>query len=303
MSRIRPLLVMGISLVLAGGSVAAAQDATPTPPKVIQLVREYLKTGKAPSAHDRSEAGYVSLSARAKLQGHYVGLNSMSGKPRALYLYQYPSMDAMEQDSKLIEKNPALSAEFDRLVASDGELLDSMDEAILTYDEELSYHPHPDLSKARYYELNVFHVRPGHSREWHQVVKMYQDACEKAAPGAHWGMYDVAYGGEGGTFVSLSHRSSLKEVDEIMAVSNKIFEAMGGEEGMQKFEELFGQAVDSMRTELFSINPKQSYAEESWIKADPDFWKPKKAAAPETAAAKPAAAKPAAAAAAKPGGN
>jgi|SRR5579862_1049962 len=301
MSRIRPVLV-GISLVLAGGLAAAAQDATPTPPKVLLLVREYLKTGKAPSAHDRSEAGFVSFSGRAKLQGHYVGLNSMSGKPRALYLYQYPSLDAMEKDNQIIDKNPALSAEYDRLIASDGELLDSLDEAVLTYEEELSYHPHPELSHARYFELNIFHVRPGHMKEWRQVVKMYQDACDKAAPEAHWGMYGLAYGGEGGTFVSLSHRASMKEMDEIMAGGKKFEEAMGGPDGMDKFDQLFGQAVDSMRTELFSINPKQSYAEESWIKTDPDFWKPKKPA-PETAAAKPAAPKPAPAAAAKPGGN
>jgi hypothetical protein len=38
---------------------------------------------------------------------------------------------------------------------------------------------------------------------------------------------------------------------------------------------------------LFSVNPKQSYVDPAWIKADPDFWKPKSAAAP---AAKPAAA-------------
>ena len=299
MKRISPIL-LGMSLACAGSAVAAAQDATPAPPKIIQLVREYLKTGKAPSAHDRSEASFVSFSGRAKLQGHYVALNSMSGKPRALYLYRYPSFDAMEKDNQLIDKNPALSSEFDRLLASDGELLDSMDMAILTYDEELSYHPHPDLSHARYYELNVFHVKPGHTREWHEVVKMYQAACDKANNGAHWGMYDLAYGGEGGTYLALSHRSSMKEMDDIFAGSKAFIEAMGGPEGMQKFDELFGQAVDSMRTELFSINPKQSYAEESWIKGDPDFWKPKKAA-PETAAAKPATAKPAAAT--KPGGN
>ena len=301
MKRISPFLV-GLWFAIAGTAFAAAQDATSTPPKVIQIVREYLKAGKAPSAHDRTEAAFVSFSGRAKLQGHYVGLNSISGTPRALYLYRYPSLEAMEKDNQLIDKNPALSAEYDRLIANDGELLDSLDMAVLTYDEELSYHPHPDLSHARYYELNVFHVRAGHTREWHQVVKMYQDACDKANNGAHWGMYDLAYGGEGGTYLALSHRSSMKEIDDIMAGGKKFVEAMGGEDGMQKFDELFGQAVDSMRTELFAINPKQSYAEEAWTKADPDFWKPKKAA-PETATAKPAAPKPTPAVAAKPGGN
>jgi hypothetical protein len=66
---------------------------------------------------------------------------------------------------------------------------------------------------------------------------------------------------------------------------------MGGEDGMQKFDELMGEAVDSSRAELFSINPKQSYPEEAWIKGDPDFWKPKAAPAkaPTAATAKPAA--------------
>jgi hypothetical protein len=92
----------------------------------------------------------------------------------------------------------------------------------------------------------------------------------------------------------------MSEIDEGFAESKKLMEAMGGLEGMQKMDELFGQAVDSTRNELFSINPKQSYAEEAWVKADPEFWKPKAKAA-ETAAAKPASPKPIPVATAKPG--
>ena len=79
--------------------------------------------------------------------------------------------------------------------------------------------------------------------------------------------------------------------------SKKFVEAMGGEEGMQKLDTLFGEAVDASHSELFVVNPKQSYVEDSWIKADPDFWKPR--AGGETAAAKPAAK----ASAAKPAGQ
>jgi len=61
-------------------------------------------------------------------------------------------------------------------------------------------------------------------------------------------------------------------------------------------DESFWAAIDSVDTELFSVNPRQSYAEEEWIKGDPDFWKPKSAASKAHAAA----ATPAAATAAKP---
>lgn len=301
MSRISPIL-LGCSLILAGGTFAAAQDATATPPKVIELVRENRKMGKALAAHDRSEAEIASFSARAKLQGHYVGLNSLSGKPRALYLYRFPSLEAWEKDNQLVDKNPALSAEFDRLLATDGELLDSMDSAVLVHNEELSYHPRPDLSHARYYELTAFHVKPGHVGDWMELVKMYKAACDKMNRGDHWAAYEVAYGAEAGTYVTLTHRDSLAEVDKMMAGGDQAFvEAIGGPEGIRKFEELVRETIDSQHSELFSINPKQSYAEEAWIKADPDFWKPKKVA-PEAAAAKPAAAK-AAATPAKPAGN
>ena len=102
--------------------------------------------------------------------------------------------------------------------------------------------------------------------------------------------------------IALTHRDSLSEIDKDFADGKKFAEAIGGEEGMQKLDEVCGQGVDSSRTELYSINPKQSYAEESWIKADPDFWKPK-AKASEAASAKPAAPKPAGGPASKPGGN
>jgi hypothetical protein len=300
MNRISPI-VLGMSLALAGGCMAVAQDESATPPKIIQITREWLKPGKSFVGHEKASVAFVNMSARAKLQGHYVALDAMSGKLRTLYITRYPSFEAWETDNKMMEKSPAAMAEMDRAVAGLADFDDSVEFGIFAYDEELSYHPHPDLSHARYYQINTFHVRAGHNKEWHEAVKMYQAACDKAENGAHWGMYEITYGGESGTYIAMSHRDSMKEIDLINAGGKKFVEAMGGEDAMQKFDELIGQAVDSSRTELYAINPQQSYAEESWIKSDPDFWKPKKASA-EAVAAKPAAPKPAPAAA-KPGGR
>ena len=69
-------------------------------------------------------------------------------------------------------------------------------------------------------------------------------------------------------------RNSLSEVDTAFGDGKKLESAVG-KDGMQKLDDQFWQAVDSARTELFSINPRQSYAEEAWIKSDPEFWKPK----------------------------
>lgn len=285
--RIHPIL-LGLSLAVVGTSLAAAQDAaSPTPPKVIQLQREYLKPGKAGMVHDKSEAAFVATMMRAKLKGHYVALNSMSGKSRALFVVGYPSFAAWEADNKILDKSPALTAEFDHDLMTDGELLDEYDSAVATYNEELSYHPHGDIGHARYFEITVFHVKPGHRTDFEALTKIVKEAHDKAGTSAHWATYEIAYGAEDGTYVVLSADKSMDEIDQGFAESKKFVEGAGGAEGMAKLEKLFGEAVDSSRSELFSINPRQSYASDDWIKADPEFWNAKSAA--ETATAKPTA--------------
>jgi hypothetical protein len=282
------MMLLGMSLAVAGNALAAAQEAAPTPPKVIAIAREWVKPGKGGMVHDKSEAQFVAASARAKLQGHYIALNAMTGKQRALYMFRYPSFDAWEQDNKIIDKSPALTAEFDRLFMADGELLESADLSVFTYNAEWSFHIQPaGVARARYYEISSFHIRPGHRKEFGDCVKMVKEGNEKAGTSAHWGAYEIAYGGDDGTVIALTHRESMSEIDKGFDEGKKFAEAMGGEEAMNKLDDICGQGIDSSHTELFEINPKQSYAEDAWIKSDPDFWKPK-SKAPEAEAAKPA---------------
>jgi len=60
------------------------------------------------------------------------------------------------------------------------------------------------------------------------------------------------------------------------------------ESGMRELDQLYGGTVESAHTEMFSVRPRRSYVPKEWIKAAPEFWKPKPAMAP---AAKPAEAK------------
>lgn len=282
--RINPIL-LGLSLAAAGSLLAAAQEA---PPKVIQIQREFIKPGKAGAVHDKSEANFVAAMNRGKLQGHYVALNSMSGKTRALFIVGYPSFAAWEADNKIVDKSASLTAELDHALLTDGELLEDYDSAIATYDEDLSYHPHGDIGHARYFEISLFHVKPGHRHDWQELTKMVKEANEKAGTSSHWATYEIAYGAADGSYLILSADKSLADIDQGFAESKKFVEAMGGPEGMEKLDKLYGETIDHSETQLFSINPKQSYASDAWISDDPDFWKPKAAAAAKPAA-KPAA--------------
>ena len=291
-------ILLGLSLAAVGASMAAAQDAASTSvPRILQITREYTKPYKGGAAHDKTESAFITAMNRAKFPAYYVGMNSMSGKARSLYMTRYSSFGEWEKDNDIQAKSAALSADVERASLADGELLEEVDSGVYTYEEELSFHPHNDIQKHHFYQVFAFHVRPGHEKEWHELVKMVKDAHEKAGDGAHWGMYSLMFGGEGGTYVALTGDPTMSAIDDAFTGRKKYLEALGGEEGMAKADALFGAAVDTSHSELFAVNPKQSYVSADWIKEDATFWKPKAEAAPK---AQTAAAKPAAAPAAKP---
>src|SRR5262249_19686394 len=135
---------------------------------------------------------------------------------------------------------------------------------------------------------SLFQVRPGHGKEWADLVKLVIGGYEKIA-GAHWAMYQVAYGQQTSpTYAVFIPRKSAAEIDHAF-VEDKDFVAALGDDGMKKLLELEEVAVESSQTNLVAFNPTMSYPPDEWVKADPDFWKPKAAAsAPKKTADKPA---------------
>jgi hypothetical protein len=286
MNKLRRSL-LGVSLVVTCSCLAAAQESSQggvSVPKVLQIQREYTKPGKAGMVHEKTESAFVQALARAKWPTHYLGMTSLSGKSRALFLTWYASFEAWEKDIAATEKNTALFTALDRAAMADGELLDSVDSGVFVFREDLSLRTMADLSHMRYLEGSLIHVRPGHIREWTEAVKMVRAAEEKAVPDAHWGMFQQVYGGEGRAFLELVARKTLAEVDR-RSQEQAQFEAAMGEDGMKKLAELISASVESSSHQLFAFNPRMSYVSDEWIKADPDFWKPKTVTAP---AAKPA---------------
>lgn len=279
--------LLGLSLVFACSWLVAAQAHSQTSssmPQILQITREFTKPGKAGMVHDKTESAFVQAMSRAKWPTHYVGMTSLSGKQRALFLTEYASFEAWEKDNTAVASNTALSAALDRASMADGELLDSIDQGVFIYHDELSLRSVTDVSNMRYLDVSSYNVRPGHDAEWNEVVKMVKAAYEKSVPDAHWAVYEEVYGGEGGRYLVLTARKTLAEIDRGFQ-EDKQFQAAMGENGMKKLEELYGASVETSEHQLFAFDPHMSYVEDAWIKADPDFWKPKPVAAPTAKAA------------------
>jgi len=274
-----------LTTCLFGGCAAVvAQGQAVMPPKVLSATREFTKPGKNGMSHEKTESAFVQAMARAKWPTHYLAMESMSGKPRALFFTAYDSFGSWEKDVMATEKNTAFTAELDRANVADGDLLSGIDQAALIFREELSLHPEVDIAHTRYFEISGVKIKQGHDKDWEALVKIYQSGFGKIE-GSHWAMYQVQYGAEDITYIIFNPMKSAAEIDRAAGDWMKFASAMG-EDGMKKLNELTAATVDSSETNLFVINPRMSYASEDWIKADPDFWKPKAAAGGAAKAAK-----------------
>jgi len=274
-------LLLGSALLFGSMGLATAQEkpsGMPAPPKVLVIFREFLKPGKAGSTHEKTESAFVQAFTRAKWPTHYLTIDSLSGKPRSLFLTGFDSFEAWEKDNQATQKNTALSATLERAAAADGELLTDADAGVFTLKEEYSLHIPADIPHMRYFEITRFQVKPGHDKDFDELAKMYVAAYDKI-PDVHWATFQGVYGPEGNTYLVFTPMKSASEIDKSFLTGKQVQEAMGAEGG-KKAAELSAAAIETSQTNLFIFNPRISYVQDDWIKADPDFWKPKPSAAP-----------------------
>jgi hypothetical protein len=262
-----------ISLSCSAPLALFAQDVLPTA-KILVISREYTKPGKDGAPHQMVEGAYPSALAAGKIPNYYYAAVSLSGPPRALFFHGYSSFAEMAAAQKNATSDSALSATLDRTNAADGDLLSSKDYSVWVKRDDLSLNPGFRVG-TRYEEIMQFFIRPGHYKEWEELVKLVTDGYKKGVPDFHWGMYEEAYGSPGGAYLVITTLKSAADLDAEEGQSKKFEEALGAD-GMKKLEELEAACVESRQTNLFFIDPKMSYPPEAFVKADPDFWMPAK---------------------------
>jgi hypothetical protein len=279
------LLALCFGLGTAGTIAAQEQSALMPPPKILTVIREVLKPGKGGLAHERTESAFVKAMAAAKSTDYYVALDSLSGPSRTLFLSGSGSFTEWEKTQRAEQNNATLSAALDRAADADGDLLQTYESSTYLFNEDQSNAP-GGLAGVRYFEIEVFRIKPGHDADWDAIVKLVKPALAKVNPDDHWAMYDRFYGGPHAAVVMRPLRSAA-QIDQSMAAESK-FAAALGEDGMKKLSDLSAASIESFETNLFAVNPRISFVSPEMNDADPGFWKPTRTAAPAAEHKKPA---------------
>lgn len=288
----RALVGSAVLLSLCSSPRTSFSQGVPTygGTKYLVIQREFTKPGRDGTPHQATEAAYMRAAAAGKAPFHYTAFTSMSGPNRALFFSGYSSLEALETERKSMGQT--LQTSLDKAMMADGDLLSAQDSSVWAVDPELSQNTNGPRIGSRYMIVRQYVIKPGHTAEWQEAVKLVMDGYKKADVGAHWSMYRLIFGSTSGpTYLILTSVKSMTEVDDMLGSDPKFAEAVG-EERLKHLDSLVASCVESSMSNIFAIDPKMSIPTDEMLKSEPDFWKPKSMA---SGAKKPLSTKPSAA--------
>ncbi len=263
-------------LALAGSLAAQAQTPVVWPSNILNIQTDNIKP-YADGPYDKFASESAALSQQLKDPTHVLGMEALTGTPRALYLSSYDSYEALQKNEEWLLGDAATDTKLDALDAREGQYVSEIHYSIWHYRPDLSNNvAGADIPHSHYWEVIIFHMRPGHHEQFEEIAKLYRDANLKIGQSTPWATYE-GLTGVTGAYLVLVPMTSLKDEDTGLA-HQKDFGAALGDEGRGRMNKLSEESVASVEDNIWMVIPEWSTVEKSWIDADPQYWAPEPAA-------------------------
>ena len=262
--------VAGLSFALAGCPAAFAQTAAVPPPNILNIETINIKP-YADGPYDKVASEYPALSQQLKDPLHFVAMEALTGAPRAIYLSGFDSFAALQKNEEWVPSEAVADAKIEALDARQAEYLSEVHHTLWHYRPDLSNNvAGADIPHSHYWEVIIFHMRPGHDEQFKELTKLYRDADLKSGQNIPWSSYEGMMGVTD-SYLVLVPMTSLKDEDAGLAHQKDFAEALG-DQGKSRMSKLTEENVASVEDNLFMVNPEWSFVEQSWVDADPQYW-------------------------------
>jgi hypothetical protein len=265
-------------LALAGSLAAQAQTPAVPPPNILNIQTDNIKPYED-APYDKIASESAALSEQLKDPTHVLAMEALTGPPRAIHLSGYDSFEALQKNEEWLLGDAATDAKFDALEARQALHVSEVRVTIWHYRPDLSNNvAGADIPHSHYWDVIIFHMRPGHREQFEELTKLYRDANLKIGQNIPWATYE-GLTGVADAYLVLVPMTSLKDEDTGLAHA-KDFGAALGDEGRGQMTKLSAESVASVEDNIWMVIPEWSYVEKSWIEADPQYWAPEPAAKP-----------------------
>jgi len=264
------LAALGCVLLLSFVGVFA-QDHHP--PKILQIVREEIKTGKMP-AHNVEANSVVQIWSKAKSPYHRLAMVPVAGNENeVMYVWPFANYSDLENAGRELDKisNVTYKADFDRIAAQNKweDLHTTQRDAIAVLREDLSYNPNMDITKMRYMRTETIRLKPGMDRDWEEGRRILKAAHEKAKIDESLIVYQIVGGMQNGTYMVFIPWKSLDGLGTLPH-GKDYWEAMG-DSNRDKMNKINSESIVFHDLAIYAFVPGLSYVPAEFVAADP-FW-------------------------------
>ena len=266
-----PLCLLFTACSFTPISTAAAQDQpaqTQGPSNYLFLSDVVLKPEQN-TAYEKLESDEAQALRAANAPSHHIAMWAITGGSHVVYMSSFDSFADLQKNH---DATMAMSKLMDTLRtdnAAEAALVADRHTSAYSYEPDLSFNAHADVSKMHFMRIIIFHVRNGHDQDFKDVVKQYVKAYQTALPEAHWAMFEKRYGiGSGNTYILCTALDSLSDVD-IMRNHGKKFDDAVGADQLKTLRSGMDAALESSESDLFAFSPQMSYVPDNW---DQSFW-------------------------------
>lgn len=260
-------------LLLAAPLYSAGQTPSrTTPPKVLLIVREDIKTGKM-QVHSGEANSTVNIWAKAKSPYHRLAMVPVAGNENEVtYLWPFDSFATFEKSIADLERMATVThkADFDRIQNPGEDYHSAQRDSVAVLREDLSYNPGADMPNMRFMRMQTVRVKPGKIRDYEEARRIVKAAHEKARIDENMAVYQLIGGAPAGTYLVFIPWRSLDALGTIPH-GKDYWDAMGND-NRDKLDKLTSEAVMSDDVNIYAFNPQLSYVPTQFVAANPEFW-------------------------------
>jgi hypothetical protein len=236
------------NLVIAAAILPLAAQDPPAP--LAWFYREQIKPGKV-AAYVRIEEGAARTCARLNCPNPYFAITSLTGPDEVWWINGFDSPETMEKVWHDYGANQEIAQALNAVAESKGDLAFPGTNLMARFHPELSFYTTPIAPHL--ISITILRVRPAHVAAFRDARVRVKNAMERAGR-PQW-VYQVASGATETTFIIMTPARSMKEILNTPPLDDP------------------NDIIVTSETRLYSVSPSMSMPAQSWIDADPDFWK------------------------------
>jgi hypothetical protein len=264
----------------ASGQVEDSPNIAGAPPKMLVLVHQEFKFGKA-GERQKLAVAISRACEHLDVPNDWIDLQSLTGPPEALSFDPFDSFEQVDTAFAKWGRIFATHPEVARMQEEINALVTRERTIIAVRRDDLGYRPQSiDFSKARFLRVLEVRLNPGHESDFVEAFRILSHAYETIKADTPWVVYQVNVGMPAPTFIVFLPMHALKQNDDLLNWRRTLREAEG-EEASHRMEQIARDAYAATESNLYVISPETSHVSKDFADGDPEFWSPKKPVAPK----------------------